>query len=72
MQQENKDCYKGLLYPNLENEIEFISESISFINFKPYVLGYYDGKKKCNESFGTVKEMWGIFQIYIDKLMKKL
>jgi len=72
MQQEKGGCYKGLRYPNLENEIEFISKNISFIHFKPYALGYYVGKKECNESFGTVKEMWGIFQIYINKPDEKI
>lgn len=71
VQQKKENCYKGLLYPNLEDKISFTLKNLTSINFKPYVLGYYDGKKRCDENFGTVKEMWGIFQIYIDKPDKK-
>ncbi|NRS90362.1 hypothetical protein HNQ02_003302 [Flavobacterium sp. 7E] len=72
MQQKAENCYKGLLYPNLEDEIDFIHKNLSSTHFNTYVLGYYVGKKKCNESFGTVKPMWGIFQIYIDKPDEKM
>ncbi|SNR17182.1 hypothetical protein [Tenacibaculum jejuense] len=65
IQQKKEGCYKGLLYPNLEEQIVFDIYTYQQGDF-PKVLGYYNGKKKCDESFGSTKNMWGIFKIYMN------
>lgn len=65
MQEENSDCYRGLLYPNLEDDVYFSLYSLIDGDI-PVILGYYHGVKKCDESFGSTKQMWGIFEVLID------
>lgn len=66
MQEKRSNCYRGLLYPNLEEDIYFSLYSLIDGDI-PVVMGYYHGVKKCDESFGSVKIMWGIFDVYIDE-----
>ncbi|MFV0539857.1 MAG: hypothetical protein ACK5MZ_01285 [Aestuariibaculum sp.] len=66
VQQKQENCHKGLLFPNLADDVYFSTESLIGGNI-PIVFGYYHAVKKCDESFGSVKETWGMFNIYINK-----
>jgi len=66
VQKQQPEWPGGLLYPNVKDDIYFNLYSYHQGD-EPTVLGYYDRIKKCDEKFGSVKPMWGIFKIIIDK-----
>jgi len=65
VQEKNDTCYAGLLFPNLDDKITFSAYSY-LKGEQPIVYGYYNGIEKCYESKYEI-EMWGFFNIYIDK-----